>query len=164
VKPRIKGKFTFQSAGVLFGLSAVLELYSINSPVPLFGDIRGGAVAVTYHLIYVALFFALGFGLYKARPWAYRLVFAATGLYTLDRMVYVLDRKALETYMAGLLRKYGLTVGAVEMSFILRVLMLAAVLSAACWWGFAGYTYLRRRYFQPPAAEPAESETVRPSS
>ena len=148
MKPHIKGKFTFQSTGVLFVLSALFELFSINSPVPLFGNVQGGIIAAAYHLIYVALFFSLGFGLFKARPWAYTLVFAATGLYTLDRMVYVLDRKALEIYMTALLDKYGVTVGIPETGFMLKVIMLAAVLTVACWWGFAGYTYLRRQYFQ----------------
>ena len=39
MKSRIIGKFTFQTAGVLFVLSALLELFSINSRVPLFGNI-----------------------------------------------------------------------------------------------------------------------------
>ena len=153
MKPSIKGKFTFQSAGVLFVLSALFELFSINSPVPLFGDIRGGIIAAAYHLIYVVLFSALGFGLFKARPWGYRLVFAATGLYTLDRLVYVLDRKALEAYLTAVLDKYGLTVGVPQTGFVLKVVTFATVLTVAGWWGFAGYAYLRRKYFQQTAAD-----------
>jgi hypothetical protein len=155
MKPRIKGKFTFQSAGVLFALSALLELFSINSRVPLFGNVQGGIIAATYHLIYGVLFFFLGFGLYKARPWAYTLVFTTTGLYTLDRLVYVLDRNALETYLASLLGKYGVTVGIPETEFILKIIMLATILIVACWWGFAWYTYLRREYFQQPGTKGA---------
>ena len=88
---------------------------------------------------------------YRARPWAYTLVFVTTALYTLDRLVYVLDRKALEIYLVTLLGKYGVTVGIPETGFILKVILLATVLIVACWWGFAGYTYLRREYFHPPA-------------
>ena len=153
MKPRIKGKFTFQTAGVLFVLSALLELFSINSRVPLFGNVQGGIIAATYHLVYVALFFSLGFGLFKARPWAYRLVFAATALYTLDRMAFVLDRKALKGYLAVLLNKYGVTIGTPETGLIIKAVTLATVLTVACWWGFAGYTYLRRRYFQQPGVK-----------
>ena len=149
-KSRIKGKFTFQTAGVLFVLSALFELFAINSRVPLFGNVQGGMIAATYHLIYVVLFFSLGFGLYRARSWAYTLVFATTGLYTLDRLVYVLDRKALEIYLVTLLGKYGITVGIPETGFILKVILLATALIVACWWGFAGYTYLRREYFRQP--------------
>ena len=147
MKSRIKGKLTFQTAGVLFALSALFELFSITSSVPLFGNIQGGMIAATYHLIYVVLFFLLGFGLYKARSWAYKLVFVVTGLYTLDRLAYVLDRKALESYLVALLGKYGVTIGIAETGFILKVILFATALIVACWWGFAGYTYLRREYF-----------------
>ena len=159
MKSRIKGKFTFQTAGVLFVLSALFELFSINSRVPLFGNIQGGVIAATYHLIYVVLFFPLGFGLYRARSWAYTLVFVATGLYTLDRLVYVLDRKALEIYLMTLLNKYGLTVGIPQTGFILKVILIATVLIIACWWGFAGYTYLRREYFHQPATDNGFAKT-----
>ena len=159
MKPRIKGRFTFRSAGVLFVLSAVLELFSINSRVPLFGDIQGGIVAAAYHLVYAGLYVSLGFGLYTARPWAYPLVFAATGFYTLDRIVYILDRKALETYLAALLNKYGLSVGTLDTGFILKVVSIAAALTVLCWWGFAGYAYLRRQYFQRP---PIVNEAANP--
>ena len=153
MKSRIKGKFTFQTAGILFVLSALFELFSINSSVPLFGNVQGGMIAATYHLIYVVLFFWLGFGLYKAKIWAYKLVFITTGLYTLDRLVYVLDRKALQIYLVTLLGKYGITIGIPETDVILKVILLATVLILACWWGFAGYTYLRRDYFHRPATD-----------
>jgi hypothetical protein len=159
MKSRIKGKFTFQIAGVLFVLSALLELFSINSRVPLFGNIQGGMIAATYHLIYIVLFSWLGFGLYRARSWAYTLVFVATALYTLDRLVYVLDRKALEIYLVTLLDKYGVTVGIPETGFILKVILLVTVLIVVCWWGFAGYTYLRRDYFHQPATNDEPPKT-----
>jgi len=153
MKSRIKGKFTFQTAGILFVLSALFELFSINSSVPLLGNVRGGVVAATYHLIYVVLFFWLGFGLFRARSWAYKLVFVTTGLYTLDRLIYVLDRTALEIYLVTLLGKYGVTIGIPETGVILKVILLATVLILVCWWGFAGYTYLRREYFHQPATD-----------
>ena len=153
MKSRIKGKFTFQTAGILFVLSALFELLSINSRVPLFGNVQGGMIAATYHLIYVVLFFWLGFGLFRAKIWAYKLVFITTGLYTLDRLVYVLDRKALEIYLVTLLGKYGITIGIPETGVILKVILLATVLILVCWWGFAGYTYLRREYFHQPATD-----------
>jgi len=155
----IKGKFTFQTAGVLFILSALLELFSINSRVPLFGNIQGGMIAATYHLIYAVLFISLGYGLYRARSWAYTLVFITTGLYTLDRLVYVLDRTALEIYLVTLLGKYGITIGIPETEFMLKVILLATILIVACWWGFAGYTYLRREYFHQPATDNESAKT-----
>ena len=159
MKSRIKGKLTFQTAGILFVLSAVFELFSITSSVPLFGNVRGGMIAATYHLIYVVLFFSLGFGLFKARSWAYTLVFVVTGFYTVDRLVYVLDRKALEIYLVTLLGKYGVTVGIPEIGFVLKVILLATVSIVVCWWGFAGYTYLRREYFHQSATDNEFSKT-----
>ena len=159
MKSRIKGKLTFQIAGILFVLSGLFELFSINSSVPLFGSVRGGMIAATYHLIYVVLFLSLGFGLFKARSWAYTLVFVITGFYTLDRLICVLDRKALESYLVALLGKYGVTVGIPEMGFILKVILIATIPIVVFWWGFAGYTYFRREYFHQPATDIEFSKT-----
>ena len=153
MKSRIRGKLTFQTAGILFVLSALFELFSIDSSVPLFGNVQGGMIAATYHLIYVVLFTLLGFGLFRARSWAYTLVFVVTGFYTLDRLLYVLDRKALEIYLVTLLGKYGVSVGIPETGIIIKVILLATILIVVCWWGFAGYTYLRRGYFHQPATD-----------
>lgn len=158
MKSRVKGKFTFQTAGVLFVLSGLFELFSIQSAIPLFGNVQGGIIAAAYHLIYAGLFALLGFGLFKARPWAYRLVFVTAGLYTLDRLVYLLDRKALEIYLRSFLEKYGVTIGAAQSGLVLKVILFATLLILACWWGFAGYVYFRRQYFQPP---PVERQTER---
>ena len=161
MKTDIKGKFTFRTAAVFFILSALFELFSITSQVPLFGDVRGGMVAATYHLIYIVLYLFLGVGLYRAKPWSYTLVFLATGLYTLDRMVYVLDRQALKFYLTAILDKYEITVGVPEMEIILKAILIASGLIVACWWGFAGYTYLRREYFHQPAGSKEGVETDR---
>jgi hypothetical protein len=47
--PPTKGHFTLRSAGVLLILSAILEGLSMTSAVPLFGELRGGAAAISYH-------------------------------------------------------------------------------------------------------------------
>src|SRR3989344_4233354 len=57
---RKKGHFTFRTAAVLLMASAAWELLSITSEVPLFGEIRGGISAGISHLVYAALFLALG--------------------------------------------------------------------------------------------------------
>ena len=61
--------------------------------------------------------------------------------------------KALEIYLATLLGKYGVTIGIQETGVIQKVILLATVLVVVCWWGFAGYTYLRRDYFHRPATD-----------
>lgn len=57
MKSRIKGKFTFKTAGIFFILSGLLEVLSITAPIPLFGGMRGGMIAAVYHLVYTFLSF-----------------------------------------------------------------------------------------------------------
>lgn len=92
----------------------------------------------------------MGYGLFNARRWAYRLVFIITGLYTLDRLVYILDRKALQINLTTFLDKYGVAIDAAQMALVLNVILIATVLIMLCWWGFAWYAYFRRAYFYPP--------------
>ena len=59
----IKGKWTFRTAAVLFVISALTEMVPPTAPVPLFGVMSGGAVALFYHLFYAGLYVGLGVGL-----------------------------------------------------------------------------------------------------
>ncbi len=143
----IKGKFTFRTAGVLFILSALFELFAINTGVPLLGALRTGAAAVGYHLIYVLLFSLLGYGLLRARSWAYRLLFVTTTFYSLDRMVFLLDRHLMQAYLNQQLAAYGDIASLVDMGLLLDVITVAALTAILCWWGFAWYAARRRAYF-----------------
>ncbi|KPJ77768.1 MAG: hypothetical protein AMJ54_06210 [Deltaproteobacteria bacterium SG8_13] len=145
---KIKGRTTFRIAAALFLLSAVFELVGILSPVLLLGTFRGGIAAAAVHLFYAAIYLALGIGLWKARPWGYRLVFAATALYTLDKLQYVIYR---QTILGEIMRQAGIQrqlLQGIDQSMIVQVLVLVAALFAAGWWGFAAYTYFRRDYFR----------------
>lgn len=147
---KAKGRTTFRIAAVLFLLSALFELIGILSAVMLLGAFVGGFVAAAYHLLYAAVYLALGIGLWKARPWCYRLVFAATVLYTLDKLQYVIFRKALLVEIMRQAGPYRQLLQAIDPQMIMQVLILVAALFAAGWWGFAAYTYFRRDYFRPP--------------
>lgn len=143
----IKGRTTFRIAAVLFVLSAALELLGAGTPVPLAGGIRSGGVAVGYHLIYIGLYAALGIGLWRAAAWGYRLVFITTAVYTLDKIQFVLHRQVM---IDSILRQLGGTVEIgqlIDPGMLAGITALAALLFAACWWGFAAYTYFRRAYF-----------------
>ena len=145
---KVKGRTTFRIASILFLLSAVFELVGVTSAVLLLGVFRGGPAAALYHLFYAAMYVALGIGLWRASPWCYRLVFAATLIYTLDKLQYVIYR---QTIFAELMRQagpYGQLLQAIDPQLIQQVLMLVAAIFVACWWGFAGYTYVRRDYFR----------------
>ncbi len=149
-----KGRFNIRTAGVLFVASAILELMFVTTEIPLFGAVRGGAVAVLYNLVYATLFLALGVGLWTGRRWGYRLVFAGTLYYTLDRFLYLVDQKTMEVHV---MRQLGEVLELLEKSLsvrdpsdlVLQIMVLATVLFVGCWWGFALYIYRRRGYFRP---------------
>jgi len=144
-----KGRFTIRTAGVLFVASAIFELISVTTEIPLFGAVRGGAVAVLYHLLYATLFLAMGVGLWTERRWGYRLLFAGTLYYTLDKFLYVLDRETMEVHLMQQLKPYREIFELIEKDSILQMMVLSTALFVACWWGFALYIYQRRGSFRP---------------
>lgn len=148
-----KGRFTFRTAAVLFVLSAVFEILSISSETLLLGAIRGGVIAGVYHLVYVALFAALGVGLWSGRSWGYPLVLVTTVVYTLDKLQFVLSRDALETLVTNQLAGYEneLQLQGLDTALIMQAIVLMSITVVLCWWGFALYTYLRRDYFKSAA-------------
>jgi hypothetical protein len=143
-----KGAFTIRTAGLFFVVSAIFELMCVTTEIPLFGAIRGGAIAALYHVVYATLFLALGAGLLTRRRWGYRLVFAGTLYYTLDKFLYLLDRETMELQLMGQLERYREISELIDRDAILQMAVLATVLFTLCWWGFALYIYLRRGYFR----------------
>lgn len=142
-----KGRITFRTAAIFFLLSALLEILSLTSQVPLFGKLRGGTLAAVYHLTYFLLFLGLGIGLWRARPWGYRLVFAGTLCYTLDKISYILYRNSMKAWLRQQLSGYEEMLQFIDIRMILALVTLLMLLFVACWWGFAAYTYWRREYF-----------------
>jgi hypothetical protein len=145
--PGPKGAFTIQSTGILFLASAAVEMASLTSPVPLFGDVRSGAVAVIYHLVFVALFIAIGYPLFKRLKIAPRIVFAGTAFYTLDRLVYLFDARGREAEITAALHKFGGAVGLLPKGSLEGISTLTTALTLASWWGFALYVHFRRASF-----------------
>ncbi|MGA9263065.1 MAG: hypothetical protein WBV95_13910 [Desulfobacterales bacterium] len=142
-----KGKWTFRTAAVFFVISALTELVPPTAPVPLFGAMQGGPVALFYHLFYAGLYVGLGVGLWQAKLWGYTLLLFTTGVYTLDRLQLLLFREAV---LADLMRKpgpLGEVLAAVDSHLLLTVFTVATLMILLCWWGFAVYAYLRRDYF-----------------
>ncbi|NOZ21636.1 MAG: hypothetical protein GXP25_11190 [Planctomycetes bacterium] len=152
-RPAHKSRLTIRTAAVFFLLSALFEGMSLTSGIPLFGAIRGGPVAVIYHLLYVGLFLAMGVGLWVASRWGYRIMFAGTIFYTLDKALYLLDRRARQADLLHKLQGYGgmFVLDQAEQGAILRAMVLMTVLFIACWWGFLLYLYVRRDYFKAPS-------------
>jgi len=143
-----KGRFTIRSAGLFFILSGIFELFSLRTEVPLLGGVRGGSLAVIYHLVYVGCFLAMGIGLWGERSWAPEAVFAGTLFYTLDKVQYLLGWQSMEMQITKMLGGYQEYLQMIDMAFIMRMVVLMTLVFVACWWGFAGYIYLRRDYFR----------------
>lgn len=147
MKKRGAKSFTIRSAGALFLLSAVFELASLGSAIPLFGAIRGGSAAAAYHLVYVVLFAFIGSGLWAAKPWAFSAVLWGALVYTLDKALLLMDRPSMEAYLLLQLGELGDITQIIDLPSLLQVMTVASLLSVACWWGFAAYLYIRRDYF-----------------
>ncbi len=142
-----KGRSTFRTAAVLFLLSALLEIFSVTSKVALWGALRGGVVAVLWHLVYFSLFLGLGVGLWRAEPWGYKLVFVGTLFYTLDKVSNLLYTDFMKAWLMQQLSRYEDIWQLIDIGIVLQMVTLLMLLFVACWWGFAVYTYLRKDYF-----------------
>jgi hypothetical protein len=147
-QPTVKGHFTLRTAGALFIISAVFELFALTSAVPLFGDLRGGLVAVAYHGLFVAVFLLMGIGLWRAETWGYRAVLGGTAIYALDHILYLLDDAGRAAAMAEQTRDYAQILEGIDLQSIDQVATAVAFVVLVCWIGFAFYVHLRRDYFQ----------------
>lgn len=142
-----KGSSIIKSSGWLFVLSGIVSLVSITSDVPLFGAMRSGGFAVCYNLFFAILFGGMGLGLNLGRPWGYRLFMAGTLVYSLERLVFLLDKNTRDVYLTA----SGVTQDVrslIDVSVFDEGIFLTTAATLLCWWGFAFYIYLRRDYFQ----------------
>lgn len=145
--PTVKGNFTMKSSGAFFLVSALFELGSITSDVPLFGDVREGVVAVLYHLVYIGVFVAMGVALLRPRPWGLYAVLGGTGYYTLERVLFAFDSSARKAEIARALQGHEEVASMIPTDSLLGIGTVATLLMVVAWWGFAGYAYVRREYF-----------------
>src|SRR5262249_45337110 len=105
-RPRIerpKGYYTMMGAAIMLILSGILEVFSLTSPVPMLGAMRGWCISALVHLLEGGVFIAMGVGIYKRTHWGYLAVLAGTAYYTLEKIGHVLDRKAREAEIADTL-------------------------------------------------------------
>jgi len=148
-KAHPKGWLTMQTAGWFFALSGVLSFTSLSSEVPLFGALRGGLVALSYNLFFAVLFMGVAAGLILRERWGYPVLMFTTLVYTLDKLLLILDSNARQAYLS----KVGLTTEITQhlggditglLNLYYTVIYLTII---GCWWGFALYVHLRRDYF-----------------
>lgn len=151
---KVKGRTTIRIAAVLFVLSALFELLSVNAEAPLFGGMRSGTVALVYHMTYVVAYLAVGLGLWRTRKWGYWAVMAATALYTVDKVQFLLARETMMSYVMKALSGFPELTRAVPKEQLFGVFVMIYLTFIACWWGFAFYIHLRRGHFSRTADEP----------
>lgn len=144
---RRKGAFTIKFAGFFFLLSAILEFLSVTSPVSFRGGIYTGWIASAYHLFYGSLFIGMGAGLWRGTKWGLKVMLFGTCLYTIEKLIYLLDRETQLEELDRVSAQFGDLVDLVGTEKILQMTNLVLVLVIVCWWGFMAYLYLRRAYF-----------------
>lgn len=138
---------TIAGTGLLLLFGGVSEIVSPTEAVPLFGGLRGGAVAVFYHLLFGGLFVAAGAGMVMTRFWSWWLFGAVTGIYTADRLLFMADRGAQSAYVREQLHGDLLSsfISADDVGSGVTLFTLVSLLS---WWLFALYVWIRRDYFE----------------
>jgi hypothetical protein len=153
MQTNVKGRTTIRTAAICFLASAVLELLDLATPVPLLGGMRSGLAAVLYHLIFAAIFFGMGVGLWTGKPWGYGMLMAGTAAYSIDKAQMLL---APQTFYEFILQQFTSTstreiFAVVPKELALQVMTAAYLVVVMCWWGFAFYIHRRRSYFEQGA-------------
>ena len=153
MQTKVKGRTTIRTAAICFLASAVLELLDLATPVPLLGGMRSGLAAVLYHLIFAAVFFGMGVGLWTGKPWGYGMLMAGTAAYSIDKAQMLL---APQTFYEFILQQFTSTstreiFAVVPKELALQVMTAAYLVVVMCWWGFAFYIHRRRSYFEQGA-------------
>ncbi len=144
---RHRSKTVMRTAAVFFIISAVFEGFSITAEVPLFGALRGGSIAVIYHVVYVCLFIAMGLVLWTGYDRGFRFMLGSTIFYSLDKLIYAFDHRALQEDFQRSLQAYEGMIELMAESPSGWILSMPTLVSVLAWWGFLFYLFLRRDYF-----------------
>lgn len=150
-----KPSFFFRSSGLLFILSAGFELWSVTNPVPLLGEIRGGLVAPLYHSLFVAIFLAIGIGLWRASSWGYQAVLAGSVIYSADRLLFVLDDASVMAVLSEQLGNHPELMKMIDAETLAGPLLKGLYLTMLLGFWFFVFLVHRRRSEFKGAAGPA---------
>lgn len=140
--------FTMLTSGWLLALSGAWMLATCMSPVPLFGAVRGGVVAVLYNGAFGVLLLVMGYALAGRKPWALTATGAATAAYTLDKVLFIIDGPARRASLGDGSQLLN-SLGPGTETMVDQVAVLMSVVFLAGWWGLVLYVYLKRDYFRP---------------
>lgn len=139
--------FTLLTSGWLLLLSGVWMAITITSPVPLFGAMRGGVVAVLYNGVFAASLFAMGLALATYKPWALNATWAASACYSVDKLLFLLDsgaRKASLAESRALLNAFGASLE----TLLDQAMVGVSLLFLLGWWGLVWVVWRRRGDFR----------------
>jgi hypothetical protein len=146
-----KSSFTMVSTGWLLLLSGLWMLFNCTSPVPLFGAMRSGIIAVLYNGVFGAAFVAMGYALAYRKSWALAATCVASAVYTIDKLLFIFDAPARRASLDGASRLLT-AVGPDLQPMLDQISVLMSWSFLAGWWGLAIYIYLKRGYFQAGAS------------
>ena len=154
---------TLRFAAVFFLASAGYELFQMGSDVVVLGAVRAGATAAAWHVFQAGIMAVAGVGLLSLRRWGYLAFLAVVALYSADQLLFLLDRTSVDAWVAlkmggmgaGGLEGVDELKGVVDPGDIARMVRLTAGAMLACWWGLAGYVFLRRDQFKANAGPTA---------
>lgn len=145
-----RASFWISATGWLLLVSVVFEFFALTEPVPLFGDVRGGGLAVIYHLLYVFFFLFTGAGLVEQSKRGLKAFYFGTVFYTAERLLFLFDTGAQQAS----LYKYQTildSLNAVAPGVIETATTSATTLMLASWWILVAFVYCnRKRFCQPP--------------
>ncbi|MBU0996373.1 MAG: hypothetical protein KJ737_28060 [Proteobacteria bacterium] len=142
-----KGKFTFKTAAFFFFISMAFELYNILNETTILGMSVAHIPAIISHLIYIGIFGSMGVGLWYAKNWGPKAVYGGTAFYSLDMLLYVLNRDGIEDGLIKNLATYGVELQGSDIDQLMLMITMVVLAVIACWWGFALFTHIRRGYF-----------------
>jgi len=138
------GASTIRFCALLLIASGIFDAATATSAVALFGSVRGGWVAISYHVLYSALFIGMGVGFLRRVRLSLDLLAVSTLIVALDKISFLIA--PVESELVRELRRQRELVdvlGGLE-----NLESLAATLTLVSWCGFALYIWWRRGYFR----------------
>ena len=144
-------KFTMLTSGWLLVLSGAFSLLTCTSPVPLFGAMRGGIVAVIYNVAFGVSLAAMGYALARRKLWALKATAFATAIYTADKLIMILDSRARTALDQSPQLFDSLDPGMVGM--VDQIMVKISIAFLAGWWGLVIYILINRNYFSAKIPE-----------
>lgn len=145
----LPGHTTFMLSAASFAVAAGMEIFNLTDAVPLFGELRGGAVAVAWHLLFVSTYAAMAFAFARRPAWGLRAILGGTLVYGADTLLFVFDSAAREAMLQATVDALGgpEVLELLDPSLPDQATVLMRVAMFACWVVLALYAWHLRGSF-----------------